>query len=202
MRKLVIASVLTVMAQGAVAHDYRYNINGGIDYTYYDGNRGNVSESANALGITFGNKVLNWVDADVRSEFATVSTDTVIGSIDANTYKLEGGLTPYYMFDNKFGAYARAAIGYEWDDAYKSFGFGSIEPGLMYKPYSNENPTKINIGYRYRDDFDNAIDYESNAFVVGGEYAINSISSVVGRYEYVNGDTDYDVYRIGFVARF
>jgi hypothetical protein len=109
---------------------------------------------------------------------------------------------PYYGISNTWGVYGRAALGQNWADNLTDFTYGSVEPGVYFKPYGQKNAAQVNVGYRFRGSFDNNIQYNTNSAILGGEYAFNNRDSITGRYEYVTGDVEYNTFRVGYIARF
>ena len=60
----------------------------------------------------------------------------------------------------------------------------------------------VNLGYRYRDSFDDKYLYQTNSVVFGGEYKIDSVNSIVGNYQYMSGDEEFSVFSVGYRANF
>ena len=208
--KKIIALTLALMATSALAAENlanRTGVFGGVDYNYLSGVGKNSDESANGYGLTLGGSPLKWLDLELRNEFSMINLGGDSSFLDFSGYtasnnQLEGAATAYYGINNVFGVYGRAAVGQNWADNLTDFTYGSIEPGVYFTPKGQRDNSKINLGYRYRGSFDNDVAYNTNSVVLGGEYAFNDRDSIIGRYEYVDGDQEFNVFRIGYLAHF
>ena len=176
----LICALATTSAMAANNFANQKGVFGGIDYTYYDGVGDNSNQYANAYGVTIGGAPLSWLNLDLRTQFTTVNLGTDDGFLNdvlkfngytATNNQLELGATPFWGINNNWGVYGRVALGQTWVSDLTDFTYGSIEPGVYVKPYGQVNNTSINLGYRYRNSFDNNIDYATNSVVLGGEYA-------------------------------
>lgn len=184
----------TVMAdENFASQPVGYNT--GITYSYLDNHR-DVSDT-NSYGFKFGYTPENWAEFDV-------STSSVIDDNTVNSNQLQGSATLYYGFSPEFGTYGRGELGQRWATD-TDFSYGSIGAGLYLKPDGEYSNTQIKMGYRYRDSFENDVDFESHSFVLGGEYQMTPVHSLTAQYEHVDGTNnafDQNVFSIGYLARF
>lgn len=203
MKKYSLALSLVALPTLAAA-----NIVAGISYKGYIGN--NNTPDANGYDLTLGTNVIDNLKLDLNSEFTDYSDTKTNGN------RLEVGLTPSYQFTSyPVGVYGRLALGNQWFSGLSpyamalnnstSFGYGSVEPGVFYKPYK-DNSTGISLGYRFRGAFNDQPDYNSNAVILKGQYQIDKHNSVIGGYEYINSidnsDLSYNVLSVGYQASF
>ncbi len=190
MKKTIATAVLLTASSAALAN---YGAFGGAGYSYYDGFGKNSNTDANAYTVQLGTKINNNLSVDGLTEFKDFTDSNAIGN------RLEFGITPHMPVYDNFGVYGRLAIGQNWfsDIATTDFTYGSVEPGAFY----NFGQGTVNLGYRFRDSFDN-IPYETNSLVMGGEYKFDAINSVTGGYQYMSGDEEFNVFSIGYRANF
>lgn len=208
--KKIIALTLALMSTASLATENfanRTGVFGSVDYNYLSGVGKNSDESANGYGLTLGGSPLKWLDLELRNEFSMINLGSDSNFLDFNSYtasnnQLEGAGTAYYGVNTMFGVYGRVAIGQNWADNLTDFTYGSVEPGVYFTPKGSRNNSEINLGYRYRGSFDNAVAYDTSSFILGGEYAFNDRDSITGRYEYVGGDQEFNGFRIGYLAHF
>lgn len=212
--KKIIALTMTLTTLPVMAvenYAAQSGVYGGVNYTYQSGIGDNSGESSNGYGLTLGGSPLKWLDLEVKSEFSTINLNDDNSTFNnflkfdgytATNNQLEAAAVPYYGVNNIWGLYARGAIGQNWANNLTDFTYGSIEPGVYFAPKGQKNPTRINVGYRYRGSFDNDVNYNTNSAILKGEYAFNDRDSIVGQYEYVSGDVEYNLFRIGYLARF
>ncbi len=174
---------------------------GGLGYSYYSGAGDSSGIDTNAINFQLGSKIVDYLDAEVKTEFQDTN------DYDLNNNQLEVALVPHLALpsvSNGFGIYGRVGLGYNWLSgklANQDFSYGSVEPGVYYKFFGETNPTKVSLGYRYRNSFDDT-KYETNSAVLGGEYAFDTHNSVVANYTYADGDETFNQFSVGYLARF
>lgn len=183
---------------------------GEFDYTYQYGHDSS-DQTTNGFGLKFGYSPTRWFDLDLSSSFTMMDFQGERGLLtfdnyDLSTQTLEGGARGSYGIGDTYGVYSRVALGQTWTSDIDDFTYGSIESGVYWKPFSEQAPTRFDLGYRYRDSFDSSdVDFESNSLVLGGEYEVIPGSSVTGQYEYVStvrDDSNYSAFSVGYRHRF
>lgn len=198
---ICVAAASVLFATQATANLGAY---GGLGYSYYSGTGDSSGIDSNAFNFKLGTRFTDYLDGEVFTEFQDIS------DYDFSNNQLEVALIPHTALPavaNGFGLYGRIGLGNNWlsgGPASESFGYGSIEPGFYYKPYGESNPTKVTLGYRYRNAFDTdrTVGYETNSALLGGELALDSHNSIVANYTYAAGDEEYNQFSIGYLARF
>jgi hypothetical protein len=222
-----LAASLTVLSMTPMSESYAdtHNVWGGINYVYNDGVGVSNNTNSNGYEIVLGGKPIDWLNLDLRNNFAAATTDfdassvTVNGvsvpvaarSVDTNNSRLEVGAMPFYDFSNGLGVYSRIALGYAAPDNFDNFMYGNAEVGASYKPY-NMNNTQLALGYRYQDQFGSDTigigntkfdrNFRTNSLVASAEYSINSRDSITFGYEYAEGDLNYNEWKIGYLGHF
>ncbi len=190
-----IASALFVTQASANIGAY-----GGLGYSYYGGAGDDSGIDSNAFNFKLGTRFTDYLDGEIFTEFQDVT------DYDFTKNQLEVALVPHMSVANGFGVYGRVGLGNNWlsGPVSDNFTYGSIEPGVYYKPFGETNPSKVSLGYRYRNSFDtdNLMKYETNSALLGGEYAIDSHNSIVANYTYAAGDEEYNQFSVGYLARF
>ena len=191
MKKVTLAALLLSVSSFAAAENGTF---GGIKYSYYDGVGDSSGIDANAYSVQLGAKIIDGLVVDGITEFKEFD------DVNVNQNRLEIGLTPSTKVYDDFGIYGRLALGQNWLSGIgtEDFSYGSIEPGMFYD-FGQGN---VNLGYRYRDSFDDKYLYQTNSVVFGGEYKIDSVNSIVGNYQYMSGDEEFSVFSVGYRANF
>lgn len=212
MKVFTLSSVLALTASLAVSVAVASNtaqrdgVFATFEYAYSSGVGEFSDASANGYALSVGGSPLSWLDLELKNEFTTASLEQGsvfdFGEFSDTLNQLEGSAKAYYGINNNFGLFTRAAVGQAWVSGASDFTYGSIEPGVYYAPFGQSNPTNISVSYRYRDSFNDNIEFRTNSGLLTGEYAINSRDSVVAGYEYVDGDQSFNQIRIGYRARF
>ena len=200
-KTLICATVASALfATQAIANIGAY---AGLGYSYYSGSGDDSGIDSNAFNFKLGTRFTDYLDGEVTTEFQDVN------DYDFTKNQLEVALTPHMALPsvaNGFGIYGRVGLGNNWLSGAVSdnFTYGSVEPGVYYKFFGESNPTKVSLGYRYRNSFDtdNVMKYETNSALLGGEYAIDSHNSIVANYTYAAGDESYNQFSVGYLARF
>ena len=167
-----------------------------LGYQYQDNTSDLLTES-NQYQIGAGYTPYEWLELGLTTK-NVMSKDV----LDYN--QLEGSATGYYGFTDMVGAYGRGELGQTWTSV-DDFSYGAIGVGGYIKPYGPTSNTQIQLGYRYRDSF-NDVDYATNSLVLGAEYAFTPVHSVTVGYEYVDGDSndllDQNLFSIGYRGHF
>jgi hypothetical protein len=183
---------------------------GEFDYTYQYGHDSS-DQTTNGFGLKFGYSPTRWLDLDLSSTFTMMDFQGERGLLtfdnyDLTTQTLEAGVRGSYGITDTYGVYSRATLGQMWVSDLDDFTYGSIEPGVYWKPFGEQASTRFDLGYRYRDSFESSgVNFESNSLVIGGEYEVIPGSSVTGQYEYVStdrDDSDYSAFTVGYRHRF
>jgi hypothetical protein len=199
-KTLICATAISaLLSTSAIAKIGAY---GGLGYSYYSGSGDSSGIDANAYDLKLGTQVNTNLDVEIKTEFQDIT------EYDLNNNQLEVALVPHLAIPsvtNGFGIYGRVGLGYNWlsgkTQVNEDFSYGSIEPGVYYKFFGETNPSRVSLGYRYRNSFDDT-KYETNSAVLGGEYAIDSTNSIVANYTYADGDESYNQFSIGYLAHF
>lgn len=143
--------------------------------------------------LTIGDKVYNFLTADVTAE--TFSTTTQ----KQQDNRVEGGLTANTPIYGPFGAYVRVAVG---DHFVSGIGatYYSIEPGLTADLPAGFTGT---VGYRYRDSFQSNLNTEhTNTIRVGLAHQVYGGVYINAGYDRAFGDQRYDQFSGGLSVKF
>lgn len=191
MKKFLLTVSLVALSFTAYAEPQNF-VHG--QYTFRDSIAGQ-SDEANAQGInlTVGRKVGKGIVLDggvqVRQENGSNSRDTT---------RLEAGATYDLPLSHYVSFYTRGAVGYKLTDQEDST-YYSVEPGLAFQV---TQPLRVNVGYRYRDAFNNNIFDKSNTVRVGAEYALDKTQSVTAGFDRAYGDSEFFGVNVGYAVKF
>ena len=94
--------------------------------------------------------------------------------------------------------YVRGATGYRWNTSGADWAYWSVEPGVTYA--FNENLSAA-VGVRYRNSFDQSRSYETVAVTPRVTYDVGAFK-VFGGVDAVQGDQDYNEYKVGVSKTF
>jgi hypothetical protein len=170
------------------------NVSGGVNYFHYSGR--DDQASYNAYKFLFGTNVINEnISVDLGTEFGDEVDST-------NSYtQLETGVKGVWQtpFSDVLGLYGRAALGQNFNSGESNFPYWSIEPGVK---LSVTEDVSGNVGYRYRNAFDEERNFETNALIVGGEWMFAENHGVNIGYEYSGNDQKYDMLGVGYTFNF
>lgn len=127
----------------------------------------------------------------------------VVGDVTVRNERLEG--TSIDVRRAEVGAtvkgnlfYVRGATGYRWNTAGADWAYWSVEPGVAYA--FTENVTGA-VGVRYRNSFDQSRSYETVAVTPRVTYDAGAFK-VFGGVDIVQGDKDYNEYKVGVSKTF
>lgn len=203
------ASALVVSSSGFAENKASQRIGafGEFDYTYQSSDS---DQTSNGFGLKFGYTPFSWLDLDLASSFMVHDYKGERGLLafdnyDLTTQSLEAGARGSYGIGDTYGVYGRVALGQTWVSDIDEFAYGSFEPGLYWKPFGSTSATRVDLGYRYSNSFNDNDQLESDSLVLGGEYEVIPGSSITGQYEYVSTDdeiTDYSSVTVGYRYRF
>ena len=128
-------------------------------------------------------------------QFSQTSRD---GTGQISSTRVEFGLTPSYKFGNT-AFYSRITVGEKFTSS-NSFGFYSIEPGLVQTLGSSG--FKFRLGYRYRNAFDTNNDDQTRTVRVGLSYDLTKKDTVGIRFDRVKGDSDQKTTSLTYTRNF
>lgn len=182
---LTLVTFLAVSFSAAADGNYA-----GIQYQYRDGASGNTD--ANVVGLTVGQSVSKFLDAEVHARVKSNDDDT-------NNTRVEGALVGKLPLIGGLSVYTRGAVGEKFNGQ-DNTAYWSIEPGVKYAVANN---ISVKAGLRFRDSFngDDVAD-STRAWRVGAEYAVTKNTVLTAGVDRSLGDSEYVSYNLGYGVKF
>ena len=192
MKKLLLATL--VMISTSALADGNNSI--GISYALRDSIAGD-SDRPNRQGynLVYAHKFnQNWA-ADINQQFRTERLNTEDGN---NDLRLETGVTYTQPVVDKISVYTRGALGYRFTSTVDHT-YYSVEPGVRFQA---TEPLNLRMGWRYRDSFNDTINFQTHTVRVAAEYALTKEDVLTVGVDRFYGDSQTMGYNLGYVHRF
>ena len=170
----------SVMAEGNYA---------GIQFQSRNGLGG--GQDANAYGLTVGQSINKYFDAEVHARVKSNDDDT-------NNTRIEGAVIGKLPLVDGLSVYTRGAVG-EKLNGQDNFAYWSVEPGVKYQV---SEALTVKTGLRFRDAFNSDDNDSTRTWRVGADYAITKNSVLSAGIDRSFGDSEFVSLNLGYGVKF